>query len=89
MLAISLWIAIALFSASMALCLYRMLIGPSIMDRILTLDTLSVNAMALIVLLGIQLGTQLFFEAAMLIAMMGFVGTVSLCKYQLRGNIIE
>ncbi len=89
MLNFALWLSILMFSASLGLCIYRMLIGPDIVDRILTLDTMSVNAMALIILLGIQLNSQLFFEAAMLIAMMGFIGTVSLCKFQLRGNIIE
>ena len=53
------------------------------------LDTLSVNAVALIVLIGIALGSDLYFEAALLIAMIGFVSTVAFCKYVLRGDVIE
>jgi len=58
-------------------------------DRILALDTLYINAIALIVLLGIYLDSDLFFEAALLIAIMGFVGTVAIAKHLLRGDIIE
>ncbi len=89
MLDASILIALGIFSLSMLLCLYRMIRGPHLPDRILTLDALYVNAIAIIILLGLYLRTTLYFEAAMLIAMMGFVGTVAVCKYVLRGNIIE
>ncbi len=82
-------IAFALVAAAVAMSVWRLLRGPSAPDRILALDTLYVNAIALLVLLGIHLGSALYFEAALLIAMMGFVGTVALCKYLLRGDIIE
>ncbi len=82
-------IAFALVGAALALTLWRLLAGPSAPDRILALDTLYVNTVALLVLLGIHLGSALYFEAALLIALMGFVGTVALCKYLLRGDIIE
>jgi len=68
---------------------WRLVRGPSIPDRILALDTLYIDAIALLVLLGIHLGSDVYFEAALLIALMGFVGTVALCKYLLRGDIIE
>lgn len=58
-------------------------------DKILALDTMVVNVIALIVTYGIAFGTGVFFEAAMLFAMMGFVSTVAYCRYILRGNIIE
>jgi multicomponent K+:H+ antiporter subunit F len=74
---------------AMLLNLYRLARGPDIVDRVLALDTLSVNAVALIVLLGISLDSALYFEAALLIAMLGFVTTVAFCKYLLRGNVIE
>ncbi len=74
---------------AMLLNLYRMALGPDIVDRVLAFDTLSINAVALIVLIGIGLGTDMFFEAALLIAMLGFVSTVALCKYILRGDVIE
>jgi len=82
-------IAFGLVAAAVALTLWRLLLGPDKPDRILALDTLYINAIALLVLLGIHLGSSLYFEAALLIAMMGFVGTVALCKYLLRGDIIE
>lgn len=76
-------------SIAMLLNLYRMALGPDLVDRVLAFDTLSVNAVALIVLIGIGLGSDLYFEAALLIAMLGFVSTVALCKYLLRGDVIE
>jgi multicomponent K+:H+ antiporter subunit F len=89
MLSLALLLALGLVSAALALSLWRLLRGPDKPDRILALDTLYVNAIALLVLLGILLSSSLYFEAALLIAMMGFVGTVALCKYLLRGDIIE
>lgn len=89
MLAIVIPIALTLVAASVAMCFWRLLKGPTVLDRILALDTLYVNAIALLVLLGIHLGSTLFFEAALLIALMGFIGTVALCKYLMRGDIIE
>ncbi|WP_296808591.1 K+/H+ antiporter subunit F [Thiocapsa sp.] len=89
MLSIAVSIAFALVSAALLLSLWRLLRGPDKPDRILALDTLYINTIALLVLLGIHLGSSLYFEAALLIAMMGFVGTVALCKYLLRGDIIE
>jgi multicomponent K+:H+ antiporter subunit F len=82
-------IAYALVSLALLLSFWRLLRGPDAPDRILALDTLYVNTIALLVLLGIHLGSPIYFEAALLIAMMGFVGTVALCKYLLRGDIIE
>ena len=82
-------LAYALVSLAFVLSFWRLLKGPSAPDRILALDTLYINTIALLVLLGIHLGSAIYFEAALLIAMMGFVGTVALCKYLLRGDIIE
>ncbi len=63
--------------------------GPDVTDRALALDTLYINAVALLVLTGIAYGKDLFYEAAIIIALLGFVGTVSLAKFLLRGDIIE
>lgn len=82
-------IAYALVSLAFLFSFWRLLKGPDAPDRILALDTLYVNTIALLVLLGIHLGNAIYFEAALLIAMMGFVGTVALCKYLLRGDIME
>lgn len=89
MLVISIQIALALVTAAVAMSFWRLLRGPDVPNRVLALDTLYVNTIAILVLLGIYLGSALFFEAALLIALMGFIGTVALCKYLLRGDIIE
>lgn len=82
-------IAFALVAAAILLNLWRLLFGPEIPDRILALDTLYVNTVALLVLFGIYSDSVLYFEVALLIALMGFVGTVALSKHLLRGDIIE
>ncbi len=89
MLTIAISIAFALVAAAFALSGWRLLAGPSAPDRILALDTLYINAIALLVLLGLHEASALYFEVALLIALMGFVGTVALCKHLLRGDIIE
>ena len=89
MLNVALGIAFALVAAAFVLSVVRLLRGPHAPDRILALDTLYINAIALLVLFGIRLASPLYFEAALLIALMGFVGTVALAKFRLRGDIIE
>lgn len=89
MLSTALFIAFGLVSVAALLSLWRLVAGPSKADRILALDTLYVNTVALLVLLGIHLASNLYFEAALLIAMMGFVSTAALSKYLTRGDIIE
>lgn len=89
MLKMALMIAFALVAAAFALAFLRLLRGPSAPDRILALDTLYIDAIALFILLGLWLASPLYFEAALLIALMGFVGTVALAKFLLRGDIIE
>ena len=82
-------IAAAMLMSAMGCNLWRLLRGPDATDRVLALDTLYINAVALLVLTGIVYGKELFYEAAILIALLGFVGTVSLAKFLLRGDIIE
>ena len=77
------------FVLAMLLNLWRLLVGPGLPDRILALDTLYINALALLVLVGIALDTTLYFEVALLIALLGFVSTVVLSKFVLRGDIVE
>ena len=89
MLIIVIPVAMLMISMAIALNLWRLAIGPSLPDRILALDTMYVNAIALLILFGIYQQSALYFEAALLIAVMGFVGTVALSKYLLRGDIIE
>lgn len=89
MITIALYITIAMVTLAALLNVYRLVKGPDAPDRVLALDTLYINAIALIILLGITLGTRMYLEAALLIAVMGFVGTVAMAKYLKRGSVIE
>ena len=89
MLSTAIVIACALVCISLMLNLWRLFKGPELSDRILALDTMYINSIALIILFGISIGSALYFEAALLIAMLGFVSTTAMCKYLLRGDIIE
>ncbi|WP_147127742.1 K+/H+ antiporter subunit F [Shimia ponticola] len=88
-LAWSVAISFAVVVISQILAMVRVAVGPGSGDRILALDTMVVNAIALIVLLGISQGTSIYFEASLIIAMLGFVSTVALARFILRGDIIE
>jgi multicomponent K+:H+ antiporter subunit F len=89
MIAFALAVGFAAVGLGTIFCLVRLWLGPDAVDRALALDTLVTNAVALIMLLGIAQATQIHFEAALLIAMLGFVGTVAFCKFMLRGDVIE
>ena len=71
------------------LSMVRLVIGPTPGDRILALDTMVINALGLVVMVGIYQGVQVYFEVTLLIAMLGFVSTVALARFILRGDIIE
>ncbi|AUC89335.1 MULTISPECIES: K+/H+ antiporter subunit F [Alteromonas] len=89
MLAFTLLCVGIMISIGLVLNLWRLLVGPDVVDRILALDTMFINSIALIMVYGIHKGTSLYFEAALLIAMLGFVSSVAFGKYILRGDIIE
>ena len=74
---------------AMGCAAWRMFFGPRAQDRILGLDTFYVNAMLLLLLFGIQTGRTVYFETALIIALLGFVGTVALAKFLMRGEVIE
>ena len=82
-------VAFTMVTIALILNLYRLLMGPTTSDRILALDTLYINSIAILIMFSLYLGSVLYFEAALLIAVMGFVGTVALSKYLLRGDIME
>lgn len=82
-------LGILAFALSMLMNLVRLLRGPEAGDRVLALDTMYVNAMALLILFGMKLGTAMYFEAALIIAMLGFVSTVVLAKFIARRDIME
>ena len=77
------------YGIALLMNLWRISLGPSAADRILALDTMVINMIALLVLYGVWRGTSIYFEAAMLVAMVGFVSTVAYCRFLLRGDIIE
>lgn len=89
MLSVALALTSTLVVIALILNLFRLVVGPDLPDRVLALDTMYINSIALIVLLGLWLNTKTYFESALLIAMLGFISTVAVCKYILRGDIIE
>ncbi|MCU0816068.1 MAG: K+/H+ antiporter subunit F [Cypionkella sp.] len=89
MLDLALNFAFVCFGLGLLLNLYRLFTAPGVPDRILALDTMVINVIAIVMLFGIKLGTGMFFEIALLFAMTGFISTVAFCKFLLRGDIIE
>ncbi len=89
MLAAVTTIALAGLAVSIALCLYRLAIGPAVVDRLLALDTITVNVLAVLVVLSIRLETDVYLDSVLVLALLGFVGTVTIAKALMRGRIIE
>ena len=89
MIGVALAFAFFCFSAGMLMNLWLLAVGPERADRILALDTMVINAIGVLIVYGIWQGTAVYFEAAMLVAMVGFVSTVAYCRFLLRGDIIE
>lgn len=89
MLTVVIWISMAMIGLAFSLNLVRLMRGPSIVDRVLALDTLYINGLAILVIFGIAIDSRVFFEAALLIALFGFFSTVVISKYLLRGDVIE
>ena len=82
------WIVLVL-AVAMALAGWRLLRGPTLPDRVLALDALCVDALALLVVLGLWLGSGVYFELLLLIGLLGFIGTVALAKMLMRGDLVE
>lgn len=89
MFSLILIVVMAVIVLALLMNLLSLLRGPSVVDRLLALDTMYINSIALLLVYGIYSVSQLYFEAALLIAMLGFVSTVAVCKFLLRGDIIE
>ena len=86
---IALIVTFIVLALGQILAMVRVVVGPTSADRILALDTMVLNALGLVVVLGIYQGTHIYFEVSLLIAMLGFVSTVALARFLLRGDIIE
>ena len=86
---VALMITFVVLAVGQIMSMVRLVVGPTLGDRILALDTIVINALGLVIVLGIHQGVQIYFEAALLVAMLGFVSTVAMAKFILRGDVIE
>lgn len=86
---LAVWFASLCFVLAMLLALLRLLRGPAAQDRVLALDTFYINGMLTLLMLGIRSRSTVYFDMALLIALFGFVGTIALAKFLLRGEVIE
>jgi multicomponent K+:H+ antiporter subunit F len=89
MLTLAFYVAFSSIALALALCMVRLMRGPNQADRVLAFDTLYINTIALMIVLDIHLSSSVFFEAALLIALTGFIATVALARYLARGNVME
>ena len=89
MIAWALDFAIGAIALALLLTTWRLVVGPESTDRVLALDTLYVNTVALVILLGMRLASNLLFEAALVIAMLGFIATIALARFIARGDVVE
>lgn len=85
----SVTLAQLMFVMAMACCVFRLFRGPRAQDRVLALDALYVCAMLLLLTFGIRTGSTLYFEAALVISLLGFISTAALAKFLMRGEVIE
>ncbi len=88
-LQLAILISYAAIGLALLMTTWRLWHGPGLPDRVMALDKLYINTVALLMVLGIDLGSNVFFEAALLIALMGFIGTIAACKYITSGDIVQ
>ncbi len=81
--------ALGCFALALVLAALRLLRGPTAADRVLALDTMFINGMLILLVLGLHFNSELYFDIALLISMSGFVGSVAVAKFLLRGEVIE
>lgn len=89
LLIITVDIALAIVAISVAFCFYRVAVGPTIPDKVVALDTIAVNMIAIITLYSVKQNTLLFLDAVLVIAILGFLATVVMAKYLQRGDIVD
>lgn len=89
LLGVAILLSLAIFALAMLLTLIRLFRGPSAQDRVLALDYLYLLAMLTMLTLGVRYGSETYFDAALLIALFGFVGSAAMAKFLLRGEVIE
>lgn len=88
-LSVAITLTLACHAIALLLVLARLFIGPSAQDRIVALDALYLCAVPLVMALAIRHASRMYFEAALLIALSGFVGAMVMAKFVLRGEVIE
>jgi multicomponent K+:H+ antiporter subunit F len=88
-LSVSVSIAQAMMALAMGLCLFRMIRGPRAQDRVIGLDAFYVAGMLLLITLGVRTGSTHYFEASVIIALLGFASTVAFGKFLMRGEVVE
>lgn len=81
--------ALLCYSIGISVSVYRLLTGPTAADRVLALDTMYINGLMALLVLGLRFGTHLYFDIALLIALFGFVGSAVMAKFLLRAEVIE
>lgn len=89
MITYAIFFSFGCFGLALLMNLWRVVFSDNAADRVLALDTMFINAIAILILYGLYEGTEVYFEAALIIAMLGFVSTVAYARFVLRGNIIE
>lgn len=83
------FIAIGCYATAMTIALWRILCGPTAQDRVLALDFVYTNGMLVVLVIGIRFASDMYFEAALLMALFGFVGSMAMAKFLLRGEVTE
>ncbi len=81
--------ALGCYTIGLAIATVRLMRGPDITDRVLSLDTMYINGLMMLLVLGVQFGVELYFDIALVLAMFGFVGSVAMAKFLVRGEVIE
>lgn len=89
MLSMAITAALCILGLCLLVCMYRIVRGPSLPDRVMALDTAYLYVLAFMVLWGIGQASAMFFEVALLIALLGFISTIAAARYMTRGNVIE
>ena len=89
LLASAITLTLALYAVAILLLMWRMLRGPSAQDRVLAIDAIYIIGMLIALVVGIRYTSSMYFEAALLIALFGFVSTAAMAKFLLRGEVIE
>lgn len=82
-------IALIFFTITVVICLYRVIKGPSLPDRVVALDMIGVNMLSMIAIISLLQNTTAYLEVILILGILSFIGTIAFSKYIERGVIIE